>query len=130
MNTNLQAPDYRRRPDSERQCAPVSIDELEIPPTRRCFGLRVRGDAMAGRHILEGDIVFVDPDRTPSSGRVVAALIDGEPVLRTFVVEGSGRGFLRAENQDYPRQIPVRELVIQGVVVGLVRYSENRNAVE
>lgn len=120
---------YKPRPGSERQCERVPLDEIELPSERKCFGLRVRGDAMAGRHLLEGDIVFIDPNSTPSSGRVVAALIDGEPVLRTYMVEG-GRGFLRAENPNYPRQLPIRELLIQGVVVGMVRYFEEQNAGE
>jgi repressor LexA len=122
MNTSRKN-EYSRRPESERQCVSVPIEDLELPSPQRCFGLRVRGDAMTGRHILEGDIVFIDPNRMPSSGRVVAALVDGEPVLRTFVNDG-GRNYLRAENPNYPRQVPVRELVIQGVLVGMVRFTD------
>jgi repressor LexA len=32
-----------------------------------------------------------------------------------------GRPFLKAENPDYPDLIPAQELVIQGVMVGLMR---------
>jgi SOS-response transcriptional repressor LexA len=68
--------------------------------------------------------------RTPSSGRVVAALVDGEEVLRTYLVE-AGRPWLRAENPAYTRRTPCRELVVQGVAVGLLRFAEpadGRNA--
>ncbi len=123
MNTYFNPAEYRRTPEAERQCVREDLDNIQIPPNRNCFALKVRGDAMAGRHILDGDIVFIDPMGTPSSGRVVAALVDGEEVLRTYLVE-AGKPWLRAENPAYPRRTPCRELVVQGVAVGLLRFAE------
>jgi hypothetical protein len=37
------------------------------------FGLIVRGDSMAARNIRDGDVVWVNPDRQPEPGEVVAA---------------------------------------------------------
>jgi repressor LexA len=54
---------------------------------------------------------------------VVAALIDNESTLKTFLLN-RGKPFLRAENPRYPDLIPAQELVIQGVMVGLVRKSK------
>jgi repressor LexA len=51
---------------------------------------------------------------------IVAALIDGETTLKRFVME-NGRPYLHAENVNFPDIIPARELVVQGVVVGLLR---------
>jgi len=57
---------------------------------------------------------------TPRNGDVVAALIDNESTLKTFVTEGK-KMLLRAENPRYPKLIPASELVIQGVMVALIR---------
>jgi repressor LexA len=100
----------------------VSIDASSIGSRRgaRTFALRVRGDSMEGAHIADGDVVILE-HRTPREGDVVAALIDGETTLKRLVKEESGGAFLRAENPNYPDLRPIGELVIQGVMVGLVR---------
>jgi len=57
---------------------------------------------------------------TPRPGDVVAALIDGQVTLKTYIVQ-RGKPYLRAENPKYPNLIPQEELQIQGVMVALVR---------
>ena len=74
---------------------------------------------MIDAHICDGDTVVLE-HREPRKGDVVAALIDGETTLKRYVVK-SGKPYLHAENEDYPDLIPARELVVQGVMVGLVR---------
>jgi repressor LexA len=85
----------------------------------RLFALRVRGDSMIGANILDEDIVLITP-RDPQPGQIVAALIDGETTLKRFLLE-DGRAFLRAENPRYPDLLPAGELIIQGVMLGLIR---------
>ena len=104
----------------------VSVDaaSLGVRSTARLFALRVRGDSMTGAHILDGDVVFVAP-REPQPGQIVAALIDGESTLKRFLLQ-RGRPFLRAENPRYPDLLPAAELVIQGVMVGLIRRGGNQ----
>jgi repressor LexA len=96
------------------------VASLGLRPTARTFALEVRGDSMVGRHILEGDYVILEHGVTPRSGDVVAALIDNESTLKTFVID-KGKPFLRAENPRYPNLVPAQELVIQGVMVALIR---------
>ena len=105
-------------PDEE-----VAVDAATfgLRPTDRLFALRVRGDSMIGAGILDGDIVFIAP-RAPQAGQIVAALLDGESTLKRFLVE-AGRPVLRAENPRYPDLLPAEELVIQGVMAGLLRRS-------
>jgi repressor LexA len=50
----------------------------------------------------------------------VAALIDGNCTLKTYVVK-SGKPYLKAANPKYPDLIPAQELVIQGVMRALIR---------
>lgn len=101
----------------------VSLDTaaLGVRSNTRLFALRVRGDSMTGASILDGDTVFLTP-REPRQRDIVAALIDGESTLKRFLVT-RGRPFLRAENPLYPDLLPAAELVIQGVMVGLLRRS-------
>ena len=101
--------------------AHVSVDaaSLGLRANARLFALRVRGDSMIGANILDGDTVFLLP-REPQTGQIVAALIDGESTLKRLVNQ-RGRAFLRAENPRYPDLLPADELIIQGVMVGLLR---------
>jgi repressor LexA len=108
------------RKQEAKGCVTIDIGTLGIKPSPRTFALEVRGDSMIGRHILDGDVVVVEHGQTPRHGDVVAALIDGESTLKTFVAD-KGKPHLRAENPKYPRLIPAGELVIQGVMVALIR---------
>lgn len=100
-------------------CVSIDIQSLGVRPSARTFALRVRGDSMIDAHICSGDTVILE-FREPVKGDVVAALIDGETTLKSYVIE-NGQPFLRAENEMFPDLIPARELVIQGVMVGLLR---------
>jgi repressor LexA len=75
---------------------------------------------MIGKSIIEGDTVVIEHGVQPRSGDVVAALIDGQVTLKTFVMQ-LGKPYLRAENPRYPKLIPQEELQIQGVMVALIR---------
>ena len=99
----------------------LSIDVASLGVSRKCdtFALIVRGDSMIDAHICDGDTVVLTP-RDPRPGAIVAALIDGESTLKRFLVQ-RGRPFLRAENPRYPDLRPATELIIQGVMVGLLR---------
>lgn len=100
-------------------CVSIDIASLGVRPTARTFALRVRGDSMIDAHICDGDTVILE-FREPRKGDIVAALIDGETTLKRYLVENR-KAYLKAENPDYPDLIPARELVIQGVMVGLLR---------
>ena len=111
-------PEDRRQ--EARGCVSIDIGTLGLRPTPRTFALEVRGDSMLGKCILDGDLVVLEHGMTPRHGDVVAALIDNESTLKTFLLN-RGKPFLRAENPKYPDLIPAQELVIQGVMVALIR---------
>ena len=69
---------------------------------------------------MDGDVVVLEGEMTPRDGDVVAALIDNESTLKTYLTE-RGKPFLRAENPKYPKMFPANELMIQGVMVALIR---------
>jgi len=105
-------------------CVSVDTETLGIRPTARTFALEVRGDSMIGRHIVDGDYAILEHGVSPKPGDVVAALIDNESTLKTYLVQ-KGKPCLRAENPKYPKLIPAGELVVQGVLVGLIRRVRN-----
>jgi repressor LexA len=111
------------RKQEAKGCVSIDIGTLNFKPTPRTFALEVRGDSMIGKHIVEGDLVVLEHGANPKSGDVVAALIDGESTLKTFLLRGT-KPYLKAENPKYPDLIPAQELVIQGVLKLVVRRSK------
>ena len=100
-------------------CISIDLESIRLPKGARVFALKVRGDSMVNAGIHEGDTVILE-FKEPRNKDVVAALIDGETTLKSYIVQ-RGKPFLRAENPKYPDLIPAQELVIQGVMIALFR---------
>jgi repressor LexA len=111
------AQDREQEPEG---CVSVGMETIGFKPTRTTFALRVTGDSMIGRHIIPGDIVVLEHSAEPRDAQIVAALIDGQTTLKTFL-RRNGKPYLKAENPKYPDLIPAEELVIQGVFRALIR---------
>jgi repressor LexA len=101
-------------------CRRIALDDLALRDQSRMFALQVQDDTMAGRHIIAGDVLVFEHGVEPAPGDVVAAYVDGESVVRSFVVR-QGRPFLKTAQVDRPDLVPAQELVIQGVLVKLIR---------
>jgi repressor LexA len=97
----------------------VDLAAFGVANRAEVFGVRVRGDSMIGAQIADGDTVLLQK-RVPKNGEIVAALIDGESTLKRYLLD-HGEPFLKAENPLYPDLVPAAELVIQGVMIGLLR---------
>jgi repressor LexA len=111
-----------------REALTSSGERLNLDPTSygitdrsRAFALCVTGDSMIGRQIFEGDIVLLENEAILRDGDIVAALIDNESTLKTFVHK-EGKVWLRAENPLYPELIPALDLQVQGVVRAVIRF--------
>jgi repressor LexA len=113
----------QERTQEAKGCVSIDIGTLNFKPTPRTFALEVRGDSMVGKHIIEGDLVVLEHGATPKPGDVVAALIDGESTLKTFLTR-NGKPYLKAENPNYPDLLPAHELVIQGVLKLVIRLAK------
>ena len=103
-------------------CLSIDVATLGVARSAKTFALKVRGDSMIDAHIMSGDCVILEL-KEPRRGDIVAALIDGETTLKRYVIK-DGMPYLQAENELYPDLVPVRELVIQGVMVALLRRGE------
>jgi SOS-response transcriptional repressor LexA len=76
-----------------------------VPCSAGTFVLRVRGESMEPR-FHDGDLIFVDPQVAPVSGRyVVAQLGDAEEATFKQLIVEDGHQYLKALNPDWPQRI-------------------------
>ena len=97
----------------------VDLAAFGVESRAEVFAVKVRGDSMIGAQIVDGDTVLLQK-RAPKNGEIVAALIDSESTLKRYLLN-HGEPFLKAENPLYPDLLPAAELVVQGVMIGLLR---------
>ena len=83
------------------------------------FALHVRGDSMIDGGIFNGDIAIIKKQDTARNGEVVAALIENEATLKTFMMD-KGRIQLVAQNPAYEPIIP-ENLTILGKLAAVFR---------
>jgi repressor LexA len=89
---------------------------------RDVYLLKVRGESMIDEQIRDGDYVVVERRTDPRNGEVVVALIDGEKAtLKKFYREEDQIRLQPASPTMKPILVPEDQVVIQGVVVGLLR---------
>lgn len=91
-------------------------EETSSTSSRRAFALRIKGDSMEPE-FTEGDIVIVDPDRTPENGNFIIAKNGTEATFKQYIIDGSSV-FLKPLNSRYPiKDMTGVEFNIAGVVV-------------
>ncbi|NOT00623.1 MAG: transcriptional repressor LexA [Phycisphaerales bacterium] len=97
----------------------LDLESLFVTPHER-FVLEVQGDSMIDDHIRSGDFVVVEKRPQVRNGdTVVAVLPGGDATLKKFYRERNGVR-LQPANSAY-KPIHVKEVDIQGVVIGVVR---------
>ncbi len=93
-----------------------------VPRSGRCFALRVRGDSMIGEHIRDGDVVIVESQAEAAEGETVVALVRGQEVtLKKLQRRGDTVRLVPANAALRPLELPAADVVVQGVVRGLLR---------
>lgn len=98
----------------------LSLDELMNIRAPQTYLVRVEGDSMQGAGIFSGDLLVVDKGDEAIRGRVVIAVINGEPMCKRLDFE-SGTPVLRSENPRYPSRYIVEGDTFE--IWGVVRYS-------
>jgi len=116
--------------DIESYLRPEDIVPLRTNPGDSVvFGLRVKGESMVGKGILEGDIVVVQRQPRADDGDIVVALFSDEATVKTLrrrkesggKSHGSRGWVLEPANPKY-RPIPCDEhTVIVGKVIRVIR---------
>ncbi|HEY4744294.1 MAG TPA: transcriptional repressor LexA [Desulfuromonadaceae bacterium] len=88
-----------------------------------CFLLRVEGDSMINRGILDGDLALIRPQAVADNGEIVAVMVDGDATLKQFFRE-PGRIRLQPANPNYEPIICLPgdgDVTIVGKMIGLFR---------
>lgn len=87
------------------------------------YALKVRGDSMIDDHILDGDLVVVHGKQTAENGEIVIALVNGsEATVKRYYRESGGWIRLQPANASMqPMRFQESDLMVQGVVVGVIR---------
>lgn len=107
-------------PEEEELRNSLSLDDFLIDKASSTYLLEVKGDSMINAGILPGDLVLVEKGKNPRVGDIVIAQIDGEWTMKYFRKK-AGKVVLEPANPNYHDIIPLRELVIGGVVVSSCR---------
>jgi repressor LexA len=101
----------------------IAIPNDLLPRRGSAYVLRVRGDSMIDDHIEDGDYVVVHNRNTANQGQMVIALLQGtSATVKRIYREADGWVRLQpANDQVQPIRVHENDLLIQGVVVGVIR---------
>lgn len=101
--------------------ARLDLNKLLIKHPAATFFVRVQGHSMRDANIHDGDVIVVDRALTPTCGKIVVAVLNGEFTLKRIKIEKESL-FLLPENPDFK---PIRitsemDFEIWGVVTYIV----------
>jgi repressor LexA len=99
------------------------VPDALLPRRGRSYVLKVRGDSMIDEHIKDGDYVVVQERNQADAGQTVIALVHGEgATVKRFYREPGGWIRLQPANDTLqPLRLNERDVIVQGVVVGVIR---------
>jgi DNA polymerase V len=99
----------------------IDLNTLLIDRPHAMFTARVKGDSMIDAQIRDGDLALVDRSRKPAIWDIVVANVDWWYTIKYYQQDTQGIVFLQPANSDYDVIYPSQELIIYGVVTGIVR---------
>jgi DNA polymerase V len=72
----------------------LDLNELLAPNPLSTFYMRVAGDGLRSRGVLDGDLLVIDRSLLPEPGQLVVVAHQGEFLLRPLAREANGQWFL------------------------------------
>ena len=101
----------------------IAVPDEILPRRGPNYALKVAGNSMVDEHIIDGDYVVVHGRDAAENGEMVIALINGsEATVKKFYRETGGWIRLQPANTTMtPMRYQERDVLIQGVVVGIIR---------
>jgi len=100
-----------------------SIDLFALLVQPDCFLLRIKGDSMIDKGILDGDLVVIRRAETACDGQIVVALVDGvDASLKEIRYFKSGKIKLIPHNKSMEPMVYTPEQIrIQGILSSVIR---------
>ena len=112
----------------EYRAGQIGFDRRFVPGDDAFF-LKVRGDSMTGRGILDGDYVLISPSAPPRDGDIVAARLGAESTVKTYNQTGATVTLTPANaNEKAITPGPGDDFAVLGVVCGVLRPFFDREA--
>ena len=101
----------------------LAVPDEILPRRGPNYALKVTGNSMIDEHIIDGDYVVVHGRDAAENGEMVIALVNGsEATVKKFYRETGGWIRLQPANTAMtPMRYQERDVLIQGVVVGIIR---------
>jgi repressor LexA len=101
----------------------IAVPDELLPRRGPNYALKVQGESMIDEHIMDGDFVVVHGKQAADNGEMVIALVNGaEATVKRFYREQGGWIRLQPANPAMqPMRFQERDVLIQGVVVGVIR---------
>ena len=101
----------------------IAVPDQLLPRRGPNYALKVQGESMIDEHIMDGDYVVVHGKQAADNGEMVIALVNGsEATVKRFYREQGGWIRLQPANPAMqPMRFQERDVLIQGVVVGVIR---------
>jgi repressor LexA len=92
------------------------------------FGLRVKGESMKDKGILDGDLVIVRQQPTADDGDVVVAMIEDSATVKTFRNSKKSGYYLEPANENFKpiRITPDMQFQILGKVTSVIRALDEK----
>ncbi|MCP5516266.1 MAG: hypothetical protein H7A45_03295 [Verrucomicrobiales bacterium] len=107
-------------------CLTADPRVLRVTAVRNTFALKAPDDSLASVHVRKGDLVVFDQGVEPATGDIVAAFVDGSPVLGVYEQQGP-HVVLKAAGDAAP--VVASAECVKGVMVTLIRrVPESGNA--
>ena len=99
----------------------VTIDRRFLP-SDDVFMLKVKGESMNGRGILDGDYVMITPAAEPKEGDIIAARLGEEATVKTLSRRGNTVVLQPANSAEREIEVtPGTDFSVLGVVCGVFR---------
>ncbi|MFM1961968.1 MAG: hypothetical protein RLZZ172_813 [Bacteroidota bacterium] len=99
----------------------IDLNEQLIRNKPATFFMRVRGEAMIGAGIFDGDTVIVDRSIKPVTGKIVIAVLNGDMLIRRFEKTFNKLRLLPETDRLAPIEIdPYAEFSVWGVVTYVI----------
>lgn len=78
----------------------LDFNDLIVEDEAATFVVRIRGDSMKGAGLFDGDYAVINRAKTPTTGCIVLAILDGEFTIKRYFHRGRDI-LLKSENPDH-----------------------------
>lgn len=106
------------------QTQQVTVPKTLAHSPEKTYALRVQGHSLNEEMIADGDLLMIEARQNAYPGETVIALINGhDTIIKKYFPEGDSVRLLGTHSQHHPMILHHDDVQIQGVLIGLLRYS-------